>query len=195
MFCDHFLMSLAKKNVFVATPLRVSSKYLKNILPSPSLHLSSLISSHTHWTTTGTPTNTYTHFPHLSFGCFFSSLPPPLYPLSLNSPLPLHLPVFSPPSSSPPPPNQPGPSLVSMVTVREVLLRVENCSWLPFRSVAAEALFSPLLWMVWGSGRGERRTGGTHLFPFFFFGGWVGGRGGSTDTLCVCSLWREEEEK
>lgn len=63
-----------------------------------------------------------------------------------------------------------------MVTVREVLLRVENCSWLPFRSVAAEALFSPLLWMVWGSGRGEHRTGGTHLFPLFFFlGGWEGG--------------------
>lgn len=94
---------------------------------------------------------------------------------------------FPPLPPPPPPPSQSGPSLVSMVTVREALLRAENCSWLPFRAAAAEALFSALLWMVWGSGRGERRTGGTH--PSFFEGG------GQSVTLYVCRWWGEEEKE
>lgn len=72
-------------------------------------------------------------------------------------------------------------SFVSMATVGEALSLAENRSWAPFRAAAVKALFSPLLWMMWGS---QRRTGGTHLSRSMFFIG---------QALCICRLWGEVE--
>lgn len=90
---------------FQGIPEEMSSK------TAPPLQFAHTL-THTHSCNSraGTLTDTYTHFPHLSFSHFFSSLPPPLFSLSLNAPLPLHPPPLLPPPFS-------GPSLVSMATV------------------------------------------------------------------------------
>lgn len=118
---------------FQGIPEEMSSK------TAPPLQFAHTL-THTHSCNSraGTLTDTYTHFPHLSFSHFFSSLPPPLFSLSLNAPLlPLH---------PPPPPSSLQRAVISFHGDSwAALLLAENCSWVPFRVAAAEALFSPLL--------------------------------------------------